>query len=33
LLTFKLLSGGAVTVSTGIPFQLPVSGFQDIWQA
>lgn len=33
LITFKTLTGGPVTINTGIPFQLPVAGFQDIWQA
>lgn len=33
LLTFQTLTGGAVTVNTGIPFQLPVAGFKDTWQA
>lgn len=33
LLTFKPLTGGAVTINIGTPFQLPVAGFQDIWQA
>lgn len=33
LLTFQTLSGGSVTVNTGSPFQLPVAGFQDTWQA
>jgi len=33
LITFKTLTGGAVTINIGTPFQLPVGGFQDIWQA
>lgn len=33
LLTFKTLTGGAVAINIGTPFQLPVAGFQDIWQA
>lgn len=32
LLTFKAFTGGAVTIGSGTPFQIPVDAFQDIWQ-